>query len=55
MQQPGSFNHNYRFYFRLWDLLMGTELAQNVETSTWRTVVPARHVEDSGTVLPLPL
>ena len=55
MQQPGSFNHNYGLYFRLRDLLMGTELAQNIETLTWRAVVPARHVKGSGAVLPLPL
>ena len=55
MQQSGSFNHNYGFYFRIRDLLMDTDLAQYVETLTWRAVVPARHVKGSGAVLPLPL
>ena len=49
MHHSGSFNHNYGFYFRFWDRMMGTEHPKYVETFE-RVVAPAQSAKGSAVV-----
>lgn len=49
MHHSGSFNHNYGFYFRFWDKMMGTEHPKYTETFE-RVVSPAQRAKGSVAV-----